>query len=134
MQRRGVVWRYLWAGPATLVGLVLAAVARALGARAVVRDGALEVGGGRLVKLLHRLPRTFHFGAITFGHVIVGVDQAALDRSRAHEHVHVRQYERWGIAFFPAYLGSSLQQLLRGRNPYADNRFEKEAERLSKRR
>jgi hypothetical protein len=125
---------YLWAAPATMVGLGLAAVARILGARAAVRDGALEVGGGRLVKVLHRLPKTFHFGAITFGHVIVGVDQAALDRSRAHEHVHVRQYERLGILFFPAYLGSSLRQLFSGRHPYADNRFEKEADRLSKRR
>jgi hypothetical protein len=125
--------RYLWAAPATLVGLLLAAVARAMGARAVVRDGALEVGGGRLVKALHRLPKAMHFGAITFGHVIVGVDQAALDRSRAHEHVHVRQYERLGIFFFPAYVGSSLRQLLSGGHPYADNRFEKEADRLSKR-
>jgi hypothetical protein len=103
-----------------------------LGARAVVRDGALEVGGGRLVKVLHRLPKAMHFGAITFGHVIVGVDQAALDRSRAHEHVHVRQYERLGILFFPAYVGSSLRQLLSGGHPYTDNRFEKEADRLSK--
>jgi hypothetical protein len=103
-----------------------------MGARAVVRDGALEVGGGRLVKVLHRLPKAMHFGAITFGHVIVGVDQAALDRSRAHEHVHVRQYERLGIFFFPAYVASSLSQLLSGGHPYADNRFEKEADRLSK--
>jgi hypothetical protein len=126
--------RYLWAAPATLVGLVLAGVARALGARTAVRDGALEVGGGRLVKLLHKLPRAVHFGAITFGHVIVGVDQAALDRSRAHEHVHVRQYEKLGVFFFPAYIGSSLRQLFAGRHPYADNRFEREANRLSKRR
>jgi hypothetical protein len=127
------VGRYLWALPATLVGLVLAVVARALGAGLAFRDGALEVGGGRLVRYLRRLPKAFHFGAITFGHVIVGVDQKALDRSRAHEHVHVRQYERWGIVFFPAYVASSLRQLLAGRRPYADNRFEREAERLSRR-
>jgi hypothetical protein len=124
--------RYAWAFPATLVGLVLAVVARALGASVVARDGVLEVGGGRLATVLHRLPQAFHFGAITFGHVIVGVDQKALDRSRAHEHVHVRQYERWGLFFFPAYLASSLQQLLRGKRFYDDNRFEKEAVRLSR--
>jgi hypothetical protein len=63
--------------------------------------------------------------------VIVGVDRAELKRSRAHEQVHVRQYERWGILFFPLYLGSSLGQLLRGRRPYRDNRFEREARRES---
>jgi hypothetical protein len=132
VERRGALGRYLWALPATLVGLVLATFARVLGARAVVVDGTLEVGGGRLSKVLWKLPRAFHFGAITFGHVIVGVDQAALDRSRSHERVHVRQYEKFGIFFFPAYLGSSLRQLLAGRHPYSDNRFEKEADRLSK--
>jgi hypothetical protein len=39
----------------------------------------------------------------------------------------VRQYERWGVLFFPLYLGSSLWQLLRGRSPYYANRFEREA-------
>jgi hypothetical protein len=41
--------------------------------------------------------------------------------------VHVRQYERWGPAFLPAYLLSSLLQLLRGRNPYRENHFERQA-------
>jgi hypothetical protein len=43
----------------------------------------------------------------------------------------VRQYERWGAFFFPAYLGSSLWQLVRGRDPYRHNRFEREAFRAS---
>lgn len=85
------------------------------------------MAGGRLTAILARLPRWLRFGAITFGHVIVAVDQAQLDRSRAHEQVHVRQYERWGILFFPLYLGSSLSALLRGQQPYRDNRFEREA-------
>jgi hypothetical protein len=46
---------------------------------------------------------------------------------RAHEQVHVRQYERWGPLFVPAYLLSSLVELLRGRRPYRDNWFEREA-------
>jgi hypothetical protein len=44
--------------------------------------------------------------------------------------VHVRQYERWGVLFFPLYAASSLWQLARGRDPYRDNRFEREAFRL----
>ncbi|MDO8964417.1 MAG: hypothetical protein Q7W30_08015 [Coriobacteriia bacterium] len=44
-----------------------------------------------------------------------------------HEHVHVRQYERWGPFFLPAYAISSLVQLARGGDPYRDNRFERQA-------
>jgi hypothetical protein len=43
----------------------------------------------------------------------------------------VRQYERWGLLFYPAYGLSSLWQLLRGRRPYWDNVFEVEARRRS---
>ena len=39
----------------------------------------------------------------------------------------MRQYERWGPFFLPAYLLSSLVALLLGRDPYLDNRFEREA-------
>ncbi|MGH2463255.1 MAG: hypothetical protein ACRDFZ_06490 [Candidatus Limnocylindria bacterium] len=123
--------RYLWAFPATVVGLILAVIALVLGGRARLVDGILEVGGGRLNVLLARVPGSLRIGAVTFGHVIVGVDRAELDRSRAHEQVHVRQYERWGILFFPLYLGSSLNLLLRGRSPYWENRFEREARRES---
>lgn len=119
--------RYLWASPATLVGLLLAAIAIAGGGRARRVQGVIEVGGGRLHRLVARLPEGCRFGAITLGHVIVGLDEAVLGRARSHEQVHVRQYERWGIFFFPAYLGSSLVQLARGRDPYLDNCFEAEA-------
>lgn len=118
---------YLWAAPATLVGLAFAALALAGGARARWIEGALEVGGGRARAAILRLPEGLRFGAITFGHVIIGLDAEVLERVRSHEQVHVRQYERWGLLFFPLYLGSSLWQLLRGRDPYRDNRFEREA-------
>lgn len=119
--------RYLWVSPATLVGLLLAALALLGGGRARRVQGVIEVGGGRLHRVVARLPEGLRFGAITLGHVIVGLDEAALARARSHEQVHVRQYERWGIFFFPAYLGSSLLQLARGRDPYRDNCFEVEA-------
>jgi hypothetical protein len=47
--------------------------------------------------------------------------------SRAHERVHVRQYERWGPLFLPSYLFLSLYMYLRGCDPYRDNPFEREA-------
>jgi hypothetical protein len=59
--------------------------------------------------------------------VIVGEDDRALDRCRAHEHVHVRQAERWGPLFILAYLAAGLWAHLRGRHHYHDNPFEAEA-------
>jgi hypothetical protein len=121
------LFAYAWAAPYSLLGLTVGLLALLFGARARMREGALEFGGGWLGVRLSRLPEPFCFSAITFGHVILGVDEAALAGARAHEQVHVRQYERWGPFFIPAYLLSSLAQLLRGRRPYLDNRFEREA-------
>ena len=65
--------------------------------------------------------------AITFGHVVLAVNAAALEATRAHERVHVRQYERWGPLFIPLYLAEALWATARGRHAYFDNRFEREA-------
>jgi len=130
--RTRAVLRYAWASPATVVGLTVAAVACLLGARARQVAGVLEVAGGRLADLLARSPRTGRFVAITLGHVVLGRNEAVLDRHRVHEHEHVRQYERWGILFFPLYLGESLVLLMRGRDPYLDNRFERQAREASR--
>lgn len=118
---------YLWAAPASIVGLLFALAARATGARMALAHGTLEVAGGRVGRAVDRLPRCLQFQAITFGHVIIATDERLLAVCRAHEHVHVRQYERWGALFFPLYLGSSLLQLVLGRDPYRDNYFERQA-------
>jgi hypothetical protein len=118
----GTALRYLWALPATIVGLAVAMIAVGQ-----CVDGAIEVGGGRVGRAIARLPPSIRFHAITLGHVIVGTGQRALESSRAHERVHVRQYERWGMLFFALYVGSSLAQWLCGRHPYFDNCFEREA-------
>lgn len=123
----GRIVRYAWASPATAVGLGLSLLAVLLGARLRVVDGVIEVAGGQVRKLVLLLPKALRFAAITFGHVVLGLDHATLRAVRAHEHVHVRQYERWGVLFFALYLASSLWQLIRGRSPYFDNRFEREA-------
>jgi hypothetical protein len=65
--------------------------------------------------------------AFTLGHVVVGSSAAMLDALRVHEQVHVRQYERWGLLFVPAYLLSSLWCGLTGRHVYRDNVFEQAA-------
>jgi hypothetical protein len=64
---------------------------------------------------------------MTWGHVVIGTDRSALDRSRNHERIHVRQYERWGVLFVPMYLACSAWVWFRGRDPYRDNPFEIDA-------
>lgn len=127
----GRLVRYAWASPATALGLGLSLLAALFGARLRVVNGVIEVAGGRVRELVVRLPKALRFSAITFGHVILGLDHATLGAVRAHEHVHVRQYERWGVLFFALYLASSLWQMIRGRHPYFDNCFEREAFRES---
>ena len=119
--------RVIWAAPATLPGLVLAGLAIGHG-RVRILDGVVEAHGVWLHWCLRRLiPIPGGAAAITLGHVVLGRDQAALDMTRAHERVHVRQYERWGPFFIPAYLTASLWMLITGRDPYLDNPFEREA-------
>lgn len=120
-------FRYAWAAPYTAVGLLLGTVGLLFGGRWRVEGGVLEFMGGRLGRAVARLPQPLGFSAMTLGHVILAVDGIALSGLRQHERVHVRQYERWGPLFLPAYLLSSAVQLLRGRNPYRENHFERQA-------
>jgi hypothetical protein len=116
-----------WAAPYSALGLALGFAMLLAGGRAQVREGAVEFGGGCLGRIASGLPAPFCFSAITLGHVVLGVDAPTLAAVRAHEQVHVRQYERWGVFFGPAYLASSAIQLARRRRPYLDNHFEREA-------
>ncbi len=65
--------------------------------------------------------------AITFGDVVLGRSEAALDMTREHERVHVRQAHRWGPFFIPAYLTASGVAWLLRRDAYRGNIFEREA-------
>jgi hypothetical protein len=121
------VLRYLWAMPATAVGLVLASLALLRG-RIVIVNGVVEAHGPILRWALSRLIRgRGGASAITLGHVVLGCDAAGLESTRLHERVHVDQYERWGPLFLPAYVGASLAACIRGGDYYFDNRFEREA-------
>ncbi|HXV12700.1 MAG TPA: hypothetical protein VEC56_00710 [Candidatus Krumholzibacteria bacterium] len=119
---------YAWALPTTAIGLALVAVAMATGARAAVVDGVMEAHGGLLDPLLRRaVPLRGGASAMTLGHVVVGRTPDALARTRAHERAHVRQAERWGPFFLPAYLLASVIVSARGGHYYRDNRFERDA-------
>jgi hypothetical protein len=118
---------YAWAGPNTLLGLSAGLVMLACGATARRIQGTIEFSGGAIGLLLASRRQPFRFQAVTFGHVILGTSAAALAGAREHEQAHVRQYERWGPFFLPAYLASSVWQLVTGRHVYHDNYFERHA-------
>lgn len=91
-------------------------------------QGAIEVHGGMIAPFLRRgLPVLGPAAAMTLGHVILGRDQSCLNHSRSHEHIHIRQYERWGPLMLPLYLTFSITAAISGLDPYLDNPFEREA-------
>jgi hypothetical protein len=98
-----------------------------LGGDSRIVSGLVEFHGGHAGRFFTALPAPFRFGAITLGHVILAVSLAELAALRDHEHVHVRQYEKWGGFFLPAYALSSLWQVLHGRCGYRENFFERHA-------
>jgi hypothetical protein len=121
------VLRYLWAAPATVPGLVLAATAWRCGVITIV-DGVVEAHGPFIRwALRHLIPLPGGAAAITLGHVVLGVDATTLETTRTHERAHVAQYERWGPLFVPAYLVASALAAARGRHFYFGNVFEVEA-------
>lgn len=115
----------LWASPWTLVGLSLGLAGLLTGGRVRRGPGIIEFHGGAVRWLLHHLPAEPF--AMTLGHTVLGLTEASLDIAQPHELVHVRQYERWGPLFIPAYLGCWLVLWLKGKDGYRDNPFEREA-------
>lgn len=113
---------YLWPVAYTLTGVALGLL---LGARFQVVDGVIEIHGPRIAAVLNRLYLPAQ--AVTWGHVVFGQSLISLELTRVHERVHVRQYERWGPLFVPAYLGASAYLWMRGRDPYRENPFEVQA-------
>jgi hypothetical protein len=113
---------YLWPAPYTVCGL---AIGLLLAGRPRVVAGVIEMHSGPLGWLLGHLPVSA--AAVTLGHTVLGCSAAALERTRLHERVHVRQFERWGLAMGPAYLLASLWLWMRGRDWYRQNPFEREA-------
>lgn len=121
------IFRIIWAGPWTLVGIFFGTIGLATGGGYQRVNGVLEFYGGLLPRLLGRAPIDGGAAAITIGHTVLGRTVEDLNRCRDHERVHVRQYERWGPFFVPAYFGWSILIWFRGGDAYRDNPFECEA-------
>jgi hypothetical protein len=120
--------RYVWALPNSLIGLAFVPIAALPQGGLEVVDGVLELHGPLIAWML-RYCVPIHGGAtaITFGHVVLGCDRESLSQTRAHERVHVRQYERWGPLFIPAYLIAAVWGVVTGAGPYHGNVFERAA-------
>src|SRR6185369_1127452 len=99
-----ILLRYTWALPTTAVGLSFLPAALATRGGVQLVDGVLEIHGGLVAWALRHATRPFMPAgarAMTLGHVVLGLDRAALAATRAHERIHVRQCERWGPRFPP---------------------------------
>ena len=118
----------LWALPVTVLGMLVVLMARCSGGEVRRVEGVLEASGGWPAWVLQRgFPFSGPVAAITLGHVVVGLSLEALDATRIHERVHVRQFERWGVLLLVLYPLAGLHAWLRGGCPYRDNVFEQEA-------
>ena len=115
-----------WASPYSLFGIFVGILGCLTGGSVQKRGIALEFYGGATNVFLRYVCGVW-VSAITFGHTILGKDPVTLDAVREHEWVHVRQYQRWGPLFGPAYLISSLLVWWQGKRAYRDNHFEREA-------
>lgn len=120
--------KYVWALPNTVVGLLFVPSALLPRGGMQLVEGVIEIHSPLAAAILRCVvPLDGGASAITFGHVVIGCDRAALAGTRRHERVHVRQCEMWGPAFIPAYLLAGLFSFLRGTGAYAGNYFEREA-------
>ncbi len=124
-QRLGYCLGCVWTLPNTLLGLAFVVPAWIGGGSVRWFGGNLEVYGGGAAWFLRRCCR--NAAALTLGQVILARDAVTMEIARLHEYVHVWQYRRWGPLFLPAYALSSLWAWLRGRDPYRDNYFERQA-------
>ncbi|SDK33161.1 hypothetical protein SAMN05192566_0928 [Methylophilus rhizosphaerae] len=115
---------FLWALPTTLIGVAVGLIWLLSGAKLRIANGVLEIHGGWVG---YWLMRQSGFAAMALGHVVLGCSSGVLEQLRPHEYIHVRQAERWGILFVPAYLLAGLWQAMKGRHIYYDNPFEREA-------
>ena len=111
------IFTKLWILPASCVGLFLSLL-----------YGRMDVSTLDDLKLI-RVRRLFpsYASAQTHGNVILYRGKKMSVFIIEHETVHVRQYMRWGIFFYPAYALCSIWAFLKGESPYFDNCFEKEA-------
>ncbi len=131
--------QWLWALPLTLCGLPLW-LAAALQQRFYASKRPLaqwNIAGAAPVFIAHSpliawLLEHHPFGpmdAMAIGCCVLARNQASLQRTLAHEQVHVHQALQWGPLFPLAYAACSAWAWSHGGCAYADNYFERQARR-----
>jgi hypothetical protein len=120
-------WRYTWPAPYTVLGLWLMLAPWSGPRRWIVHRGTIGIIGPAVARLLELAPIRGGAAALTLGHTILAVSESDFYATWDHEFIHVRQYERWGVLFVPAYVARGLWQWLHHRDAYWDNPFEVEA-------
>ncbi|MFN0051927.1 MAG: hypothetical protein ACKV0T_07030 [Planctomycetales bacterium] len=119
---------YLWVLPVTAAGIILALLAGMSGGSMRLRAGIVEAHGGCLRWLLRGGRLRGGGAAMTLGHAILARDATCLARSRSHELLHVRQFEKWGPLMLPIYWSIGFWLACRGLHPYLDHPFERETQ------
>ena len=127
MQRLITIAAIVWAAPWTLLGLMIGGVGLVSGGHVKRTGRVVEFWGGWVTFYLKVFPLLSGARAVTFGHVVLARSRPDLDASRDHELVHVRQYERWGPLFVPAYVLVWIVLWAARKNPYYDHPFERQA-------
>jgi len=94
---------FIWVLPITLLGFGVAMIIRLSGGQIIKHGSAWEATDGKASQMLWLFNPWINIDAITIGHIIIARDEEVAKRLRAHEHAHVRQYERWGVLFPFAY-------------------------------
>lgn len=125
------VLQYIWASPNTMIGIFIGLLGLSTGGKSQIQNGCIEFYGGLVTWMLSRTRSPGGVIAMTLGHAIIGQTKSGLELVRDHEHVHVRQYERWGPFFIPAYLICSGYLWLQNKECYRGNPFEIEAYQIS---
>lgn len=118
---------WLWPFPWTLLGLAIGLLGCIGGGKVAWYKGTIVCWGHWLSRLLQNVPISGGAAALTLGHTILARSEADMRKIHDHELVHVRQYQRWGVLFVPAYFAASAWLWYLGRDFYRDNPFEKEA-------
>jgi hypothetical protein len=128
---------WLWALPLTLCGLLVwlwvcfeQAFFKQHSAQAQVftaQPATVFVAHSSSLNWLLRHHPLGPMDAMAIGCCVLARDAPTLQRTLAHELVHVRQAMQWGPLFPLAYCASSAWAWARGRCPYAGNVFEIQA-------